>query len=147
MATADPILDLSTLIQRPPIRVDGVIYHLKSSDELTLLESMQFTTWGNKLKELGEAPDKVAELKALVDDVAWAAISDMPKAVFKKLKTVQRMQVVEVFTGLLLGRRMALAGAIVGTFGQQTGASSSPGSSSPSAARPTGGSTKRRRRS
>lgn len=147
MAAADPILDLSTLIDRPPIRVDGVVYHLKSSDELTLFDSQRFTGWGKELEALGKVPDKVGELEALVNIVAWAALCDMPKKVFDKLSPVQRMAIVEVFTGLLLGRRMALAGAIVGRFGQRTGENSSRGSSTRSAATPGGGSAKRRRRS
>jgi hypothetical protein len=136
------LLDLNTLIDaRPPIRVDGAIYHLKSSEELSLAESQQFTKWGKALEELGKAED-MAGLEALVVTVAQAILVDMPGEVFAKLSTRQMMDVIEVFTGLLLGRRLRLAGALAGQVtGQSTGGKSSPGSSAPLAATPAGGST------
>ncbi len=139
----DPLLDLSTLVDsRPPIRIDGVTYHLKSPEELTLLESQQFTSWGQRLEELGQTEDvqQIAALTALVGVVAWAAMADVPKGVFEKLSPVQRMSVVEVFTGLRLEGRLRLAGAIGMQAIRQIGANSSPGSSAPMAETPAGGS-------
>lgn len=143
MAT-QPLLDLSTLIEgRPSIRIDGATYHLKSSEELSLLESQQFTSWGKELERLAASVDEAAEqaLNELVNKVAWAALADVPRPVFDKLSGSQRMSVIEVFTALLLGRRLRLAGALIEQVTpRRTGANSSHGSSSPSAATPADGS-------
>lgn len=135
---AKPILDLSTLIERPIIRVDGADYHLKSPEELTLLESQQFTAWGKEIEALAR-DGKSEDLSAVVRIVARDALADVPGEVFGRLSPSQLMAIVEVFTALLLSRRLRLAGAIA-TAARPTGASSSPGSSSPSAATPDGGS-------
>jgi hypothetical protein len=134
-----PLLDLSTLIERPVIRVDGANYQLKSPEELTLLESQQFTTWGAEIEKLAKDGTAVEELDMLVSVVARATLTDMPGDVFGRLSPSQRMAIVEVFTALLLSRRLRLAGAIA-TAARRTGVNSSPGSSSPSAAIPDGGS-------
>lgn len=138
------LLDLNTLIDaRPPIAVDGTIFHLKSPEELSLAESQQFTIWGKALDDLGKADDAAgfAALEKKVAEVARAILVDMPPEVFDKLSTRQMMDVIEVFTGLLLGRRLRLAGAFAGQVtGQSTGAKLSPDSSAPMAATPAGGS-------
>jgi hypothetical protein len=145
---ATPILDLATLTrERPPIRVDGVTYYLKSPDELTLMESHQFGAWGKALEALGKEPERVVELEELVGVVARAALSsDMPHDVFARLAPTQKLAIVEVFTGLLLSRRLRLAGAIAAAA-KPTGASSSPASSTSMAAILAGGFTRRRPRS
>lgn len=146
MANSEPLLDLATLTEtRPPIRIDGVPYHLKSPEELSLLDSQRFTSWGKELETLGAeaATDesKMPALEALVGIVAWAACADVSKAVFDKLSSSQRMAIVEVFTGLLLGRRLRLAGALaMQVTTARTGANSSLASSTSSAAIPAAGS-------
>ncbi|QXN67995.1 hypothetical protein [Microcystis phage Mwe-Yong1] len=142
---SEPLLDLATLIEgRPPIRIDGVTYHLKSPEELSLLESQRFTSWGKKLEALGATAsadaDAAAALDALVAEVAWAAVADVPREVFDKLSGSQLMSIVEVFTLLLLGR-LRLAGALVEQVAKhRTGVSFSRASSSPMAAPPSDGS-------
>jgi hypothetical protein len=145
MAAADPILDLSTLIaERPPIRIDGVTYHLKAPDELTLAESHQFTRWGKALEELGMEEGRVADLEALLRVVAKATLADVPDEVFARMSPAQHQSIVEVFTMLLLARRSRLTGAVVGiAAARSTGRKPFPGSSAPMAATPDGGSTAR----
>ena len=143
---AKPILDLKTVIEdRPPIRVDGVIYHLKSPDELSLMESNQFAVWGEQLRALGEAgEDGMAELEVLVGKVAGAIVFDMPGEVFARLDTAKRMAIVEVFTGLLLSVRLRSVEANV-RAALPTGANSSRVSNISSAVARSGGSSARRR--
>lgn len=70
----------------------------------------------------------------------------------EKLSGAQKMAVVEVFTGLLIRRKLSLAGAIATSMvenkagNRQTGEKSSPVSSASSEAIPDGGSKKRRQR-
>ena len=137
-----PLLDLSTLVDsRPPIRIDGETYHLKSPEELTLLESQQFTSWGKELEQLGREEGATDALTALVGVVARAVLADVPIAVFDRLSPTHRMNIIEVFTGLRLERRLRLAGVIAKQVRQQTGENSSPASSAPSVETPAGGST------
>jgi hypothetical protein len=144
MATADPILDLSTLIaDRPPLRIDGKTYHLKSPDELSLAESHKFTRWGKELEELGGVPDKLDELEVLVCIVSRAALADVPDEVYVRLSPSQHLSIVEVFTVLLLGRRSRLTGAVISAAGRQTGPNSSRASNTSMAATQGGGSTPR----
>jgi hypothetical protein len=141
MGQHEPLLDLSTMIERPRIRIDGVAYEIRTPEELTLFQSQQFTLWGKELEALGAAPEKADELEALVRRVVTAVTVEVPPAVLGKLSTSQLMNIVEVFIGLLLGRRLRLAGALAAqVVSRSTGAKSSPGSSTPSAASPAGGS-------
>lgn len=140
MAT-EPILDLSTLIpERPVIRIDGETYHLRSADELTLAESHQFTKWGKELEALAVAGE-AARLEALLVTVSAAVMADVPPEVASRLRTPQRLAIVEVFTLLLLRHRAQAAGAAGSALSQSTGRKPSPASSMPSGASPTGGST------
>lgn len=137
-----PILDLSTLIaDRPPLRIDGTIYHLRSPEELTLAESHQFSKWGKELEALGKEPDRLRELEDLLRVVSRAALGDVPGDVFGRLSPSQHLSIVELFTVLLLGRRARLAGAVVSA--RLTGENSSRASSGRMAVRPDGGSTAR----
>ena len=146
---SQPVLDLSTLIpDRPPIRIDGQLYHLRSPDELTLAESHRFSRWGQELERLGKASETLGHigeargdtrLEDLLRVVARAALADVPEDVAAKLTPHHCLAIVEVFTVLLLGRRMRLAGAIASAV-RSIGQKSSRGSSAPMAGSPDGGS-------
>ena len=138
---ATPILDLSTVVaDRPPIRVDGVTYHLKSPDDLSLMDSHQFSAWGERLRELGEqGEDGIGELERLLPKVVAAIAFDLPREVLDRLSTAHLMAIVEVFTGLLLSVRLRSVEANV-RAAQPTGGSSSRVSSSSLEAARTGGS-------
>lgn len=136
-----PILDLSTLTEdRPPIRIDGVLYHLKAPDELTLLESHWFGARAAELTVLAEGDDMDA-LDQLVSTIARRAVADVPDKVLAKLSGSQLMAIVEVFTGLLMARRISQAGALARIATPPTGANSSRGSSTSMAAILAAGST------
>lgn len=136
-----PILDLSTLIpDRPVIRIDGAVFHLRSPDELTLAESHQFGKWGQQLEELAKDARRLGELEALLQVVADRAMADVPTDVRTRLRPTHHLSIVEVFTVLLLGHQARQAGAFA-SAGQSTGRRPSPGSSMPSEATQAGGST------
>lgn len=144
---AAPLLDLSTLItDRPELRINGKIYHLKSPEELTLAESFQFSRWGKELEALGKDPNRTVELEALLREVSRAALADVPDEVFAQLSPTQDVSIVEVFTSLLLARKARLAGAVL-SAGPSTGQSSSRVSSVLTAANQAGGSTAPQQRS
>lgn len=136
-----PILDLNTLIERPTIKVDGKVYELLSPDELSILDSQRLTRWGREIEVLATDEEKSDELDALVSQAARKVLADMPDKVFAKLSASHRFSVVEVFTGLLLRRRLVTAGALAMEMVRpSTGAKNSRVSSTSSAAIQAGGS-------
>ncbi|MBC2858726.1 hypothetical protein [Stappia sp. 28M-7] len=141
-----PILDLETLIKRPIIRIDGERYELRAPDELSVLESQRLTTAGKEIEALASSGDPENVLAGVIDDVTRRIVVDLPDAVLAGLSESQKMAICEVFTQLLMRRRLAVAGAIArkltGATAQsaRTGDLSSQGSNASTAAPPTTGS-------
>lgn len=145
------MLDLDTLIIRPTVSIDGVIYEILSADEMSVIESHRFGLTGKRIEALAEVEGAEAEeeLAALVDHVARKVLVDVPDEVFAKLSGSHKWAVVDVFTGLLLGNRLGVAGAMqkamaptiesLAQISQSTGATGSPGSSGSTAATLRGG--------
>ncbi|WP_048648946.1 hypothetical protein [Nitratireductor soli] len=145
MAKTKPILDLNTLIERPTIRIDGMTYELRSPDELSVLDSHFFTVKGKEIERLAGEDGKDEELAAVIDEVVPRMVVDLPAEVFISLPGAARLAIVDVFTGLLLRRRVSMAGAIAQAVvaprtPTSTGEKSSLASSVSSAAIRTGGS-------
>ena len=149
----EPILNLDTLISRPRVAIDGVLFEILSAEEISVIDSHRFGVWGRRIEELTgiEGDEAEAELAALIDTVARKVLIDVPAEVFGKLSGAHRWAVVDVFTGLLLGNRLGVAGAMTRAMGPvphelQTGASASRGSSGSMADIPPGGWKKRLQR-
>ncbi|MEO9612636.1 MAG: hypothetical protein ABJG86_09715 [Nitratireductor sp.] len=144
-----PLLDLDTLIERPTIRVDGKTYELRSPDELSIFDSQYYSAKGREIEKLAAAGDAIDELTALIEKLAGQIILGMPETVFNALSQAHKLSIVEVFTGLLLRRRMRVAGAIADSLiadrkSAPIGEKSSLGSSVSTEALRAGGSTKHR---
>jgi len=132
-----PILDLATLEDsRPPIRIDGVTYHLKSADELSLMDSHWFGARAKELSVLSASndADDMDGLELLLRTIVRRAVADVPDEVLARLSGSQNMAIVEVFTGLLMAKRISQAGALARIATPQTGANSSRGFSTSMAA-------------
>lgn len=107
----DPLLSLDTLIVRPSIEIDGQRYEMLSPDELSVLDSRRFALWAQQLDALQQGEEERPELAVLVDTIARKVLVGVPDDVRAKLSGQHMIAVVEVFTGLLLGRKMRVAGA------------------------------------
>ncbi|WPJ67965.1 hypothetical protein AUSSIE_42 [Sinorhizobium phage Aussie] len=145
----DPLLDLSTLIERPAITIDGKRYEILSPEELSILDSQSFTFWGGEIEELSKTKGKESELAELVSKVASKVLVEVPADVRAKLSDAQKFRVVEVFTMLLLRHKIGAVGAaaaVMKDLGPSIGEKSFPASSASSEETPRGGSKKRRRR-
>jgi hypothetical protein len=143
------LLDLTTLIERPSIDIDGARYELFSADELSVLASHRLSVWGRRIEQIdaGTAEDDGVELERLVDNVVRAAAIDLPAAVFEQLSGAHKRAIVDVFTGLLLRKKLAVVGATARAMGVlPIGATSSPASSDIMADRRGGGWPRRLRR-
>lgn len=142
----EPLLNLDTLIVRQSIAIDGARYALFNPDELSVMDSHRFSIWGRRIETLSMVDDVAVgiELDELYDQVASAALVDVPAAVFEKLTGSQKIAIVDVFTGLLLRRKLGVAGAMATAMGNRsTGASPFPDFSASTADRPAGGFMKR----
>lgn len=137
-----PLLDLTTLIVRPTIMVDGQTFELLSADELSVIAQHRMSIRGRRIEELSksESEGDSAELSSLIDLVAREIIVGIPDEVFAKLTGAHRWGVVDVFTGLLVRSKLGVAGAMATAMGDlPTGARSFPGSSASTAGRRVGG--------
>jgi hypothetical protein len=118
--TADgPLLDLTTLITRPTIRIDEEIFEILSPDEVSIIDSHRFGLWGRRIQALAdiEGDDAEKELTELVSKVARKVTVGVPDEVFAKLPGAHRQAISDVFTGLLLRNRLGVAGAIAKAAG------------------------------
>lgn len=121
--TADgPLLDLTTLITRPRIKIDGEIFEILSPDEVSIIDSHRFGLWGRRIQALAdiEGEDAEKELTELVSKVARKVTVGVPDEVFAKLPGAHRQAISDVFTGLLLRNRLGVAGAIARAAGLGT---------------------------
>ncbi|MDF1778733.1 MAG: hypothetical protein P1V13_22145 [Rhizobiaceae bacterium] len=141
----EPLLDLNTLIERPKIKIDGKTYEILSPDELSILDSQRFETWGRRIEALAKDEDKSDELDTLIDQVTGKILIGVPQDVWAKLSKGHKVRVIAVFTGLLLGDQLGAAGATLKVMSRLIGEKSSPASSVSLAATRAGGSKKHRR--
>ena len=109
------ILDLTTDTDRPVVKIDGIGYPLRTSNDLTL-ENFRFlervsTRVGELLtskKSLSTRDD--AELEQRLKEIARLAL-EAPPAVHKKLTAIHRVMVFKVFTELLAPTLIQASGA------------------------------------
>jgi hypothetical protein len=141
MAT-DQVLDITTLIKRPKIKIDDKLYDILSVEELSVVDNQRFALWGTELQQLVADKAKADELTKLIDDLSEKVLVGVPENVFAKLSGTHRFEVVEAFTMLLLRRKAMVAGAIAKTMGLATGEALSPGSNGSLGDTPDGGSLK-----
>lgn len=141
MAT-DQVLDITTLVKRPKIKIDNKLYDILSVEELSVVDNQRFALWGQDIQKLVADKDKSAELEELITDLARKVLVKVPDNVFAKLSGTHRFEVVEAFTMLLLRRKAIVAGAIAKTMGLATGEALSPGFKGSSGDTPDGGSSK-----
>lgn len=156
---SDAVLNLDTLIRRPRVAIDGALFEILSADELSVIDSHRFSVTGRRIEELASetGEDAENELNGLIDQVARKVLVGVPDEVFEKLSGSHKWAVVDVFTGLLLGNRLGVAGAmqkamgptieqLAANSGAPIGVSGLPGSSGSMAGTRPGGFVKRLRR-
>ncbi len=100
----EPLLDIAVLTERPAIKIGGRRYEVRTPKELPLLKLRRFELMGQRLQEIGainlaEATDADdAELSGILDDLCRLVLV-APAGVHAKLGDLDRMAIVNVFTG------------------------------------------------
>ncbi|WP_339745555.1 hypothetical protein [uncultured Maricaulis sp.] len=142
----DAILSLEPIKRHFITLPSGKARDIYQPDELSVAACQHITRQGKRIADLSQAntADADGELEVVVDEVARLAFVDITDDEFTALSGFQKMQIVSVFTGLLLGRSTGLAGAIARTVSGSAGVKSSSGSSASSEAPPNGGGAKPR---
>lgn len=140
-----PILDLSTLVDRPKIKIDGEHYEILAPEELTVLDAQRFASAGERLKALSAKGDEAAlkEAADIAADITDKIMAHVPKEVRDKLSLIHRIQVADAFMQLLQEAAPALReqmGRVSTTVKASTGEKRSPDSSASMAETPSAGS-------
>ncbi|MFQ5775865.1 MAG: hypothetical protein ACE5GS_15185 [Kiloniellaceae bacterium] len=147
---AEPLLDLSTAIERPTVLIDGASYEILCPDELSILDLQRLMADGRKIDAIvrkDELSDEdVATLSRLLATLSERILVGAPADVRARLSDQQRLRVAEVFTQLpgwhARARPATGAQSPIPEPDPRTGARPSPGYSGSTAARPDGGSPK-----
>lgn len=141
-----PMLDLVTTRVRPTVRIDQMLYDLRTIEDLTLEWMRWLERHSGRIHELLEArelgPAEGLELSALVDRVCRIALV-APDAVQDRLSDLQRVLVAQAFTERL-PRSLARTSAPATEASPSTGTRRSRVSNASTAARRTTGAARRR---
>lgn len=102
---ADPVLDLQTLIERPHVRIDGILYEIRSPEEISLLDAARIAALGNRLSELFSIAElstaEEREIGEVVDQLYSKVNASIPDEVTERLPDDFKISIIEVFTTLL----------------------------------------------
>ncbi len=108
--TPTPVLNISTLVTRQHVRIDGQLYPLRTSDEFTYIVDRQlaakFSRVGDLLQLKKRSKRQEAEKHQLLKACCQAALVAPPK-VHAKLSDKHRLEIVTVFSQLLQAQRTA----------------------------------------
>jgi hypothetical protein len=136
--TAAPVLDLLTDTQRPTVRVDGTLYALRTSRDLTLEAYKTLEPIPGRLGALMVQPSlsdvDSAELSRLLDQTCRLVLM-APDDVQARLGEVNRSLIAKVFFELLTPSLLRARATLGMEAHRSAGTSSSRGSNGSTAAR------------
>lgn len=113
MAQPKPVLDLSTLTEKPIVAIDGVGYDLNTPDDLTVIGYKKLTILVPRMTELyaqvysaaSQEPDADPAVETATEAALAKVLDDLcrliliaPDEVHRRLTDLQRFQVYQVFT-------------------------------------------------
>jgi hypothetical protein len=134
---AEPLLNLNTIIERPVIAINRVKYEILHPDELSVVDSVRFQNWGQRVDELIKMSDldddSADELTGLIQKLTDRIMDGVPEKARAKLTESQRLQVAEVFMKIPRGRKPTRKGK---RATRSNGEKPVPGSSDSTAAIP-----------
>ncbi len=98
---ADHLLDLTTLIEQPTIKINGVVYQILHPDQLGILEFQRLSAMAGRVSELmkkDEHDDEDDEVLAkIIDKLTNRIMNVVPADVRGSLTQTQKLAVAEVF--------------------------------------------------
>jgi hypothetical protein len=101
---ATQILDLSTLTDRPAIRIDGQPYELRNPGELSVMTTRRLQVLWKRMQEMEKIDAPTAqddeEYLRVAQDYAGLVVVDLPDAVRLKLNVPHVVAITSAFYGL-----------------------------------------------
>ena len=101
---AAPLIELTTLIEQPTIKINGELYEILHPDQLGVIDFQRLASMGSKVSALlkKSEPDDAdaAELNTIIVDLTDRIMVSIPADVRDKLTESQRIAVAEVFMTL-----------------------------------------------
>ena len=98
---ADHLLDLTTLIEQPTIRINKTVYEILHPDQLGVLDFQRLSTMAGRVSALMKSSDatddETAELTKIIEDLTDRIMVGVPADVRANLTESQRLAVAEVF--------------------------------------------------
>jgi hypothetical protein len=95
------ILDLSTLADRPTVRVDNQDYDIKLPEDFNLLELIQYDRLERSMSNLGfgeeASEEEIVRLMAAIDAMTALIVPTMPVEVRKRLTSKQEIAIIGAF--------------------------------------------------
>lgn len=143
-----PVLDLSTVVDRPFLKIDGEQFEIRHPDEFSLVQQLRQQRHAERVMALVEGmlhepPSEATEREyAALLDQSCRQVLMAPDPIHEKLRDEHRLAIVKAFTGLLLERTRQRAGAPAPTSDPSEpnpGMSSSPDLPASTVETPSGG--------
>ena len=101
---AESLLDLTTLIEQPTIKINGELYEILHPDQLGVIDFQRLASMGSKvadlLKKSEPDDDDAAQLNTIIVDLTDRIMPRIPLDVRAQLTESQRLLVAEVFMTL-----------------------------------------------
>ena len=98
---AAPLIELTTLIEQPTIKINGELYEILHPDQLGVIDFQRLASMGSKVADLlkKSEPDDAdaAQLNTIIIDLTDRIMPRIPLDVRAKLTESQRLLVAEVF--------------------------------------------------
>lgn len=139
MATDTPLLDLVTTKVRKYVRIDGVNYEVRLSEDLSLAEGRRLNSLWRRLSEIERQPElsdeQSAEYAELLSTLVALALVDVPASVVSALSVGKRKAIVVSFFLLSAPGREPARAENAAAAAPSTGRKPSRGSRGSTAAR------------
>jgi hypothetical protein len=102
------ILDLSTGVERPTIRIDGKAFEMRTPDEFSWHQNQMISKNGRRFQNLvkrmetddGLTDEETRKLQDLSKDMVDQVVVDLPEEIADKLKPLHQLKIFEAFTKL-----------------------------------------------
>lgn len=112
MAQKEPLLNLSTLVDREHILIDGERFEIRNRGELSILDLKAFSSIAKSIGDIVSkkefSDDDAEELERLTVNALKRIVVGITDPVIAKLSTTARTSIVEVFTDRLSPRAEAV---------------------------------------
>ena len=103
----DTLLELSTKRERSKIAIDGKLYEIIVSQDLSFTQVAKMQVTSERAQALAEkknlTDEEKLELIQSIDESVMRIVKGMKKRILRKLTYMQKIQIIEVFSKAVVG--------------------------------------------